>query len=69
MTGYALHPEARKDLDEIWEYIRWDSLDAADRMIGEILSGIRSLVPLPRSGHRRTDLTNRPCASSACGIT
>ncbi|MFN7919523.1 MAG: type II toxin-antitoxin system RelE/ParE family toxin [Bryobacteraceae bacterium] len=60
MIGYDFHPEARKDLDEIWEYIRWDSLDASDRVIGEILAAIRGLVPFPRQGHRRTDLTNRP---------
>lgn len=35
MTGYALHPEARFDLDEIWEYIRADNLAAADRVIAE----------------------------------
>jgi hypothetical protein len=35
MTGYDFHPEVRKDLDEIWEYIRRDSLDAADRVIAE----------------------------------
>jgi plasmid stabilization system protein ParE len=60
MTGYAFHPEARKDLDEIWEYIRLDNLDAADRVISEILSAIRGAVPFPHSGHRRADLTNRP---------
>jgi plasmid stabilization system protein ParE len=51
MTGYALHPEARFDLDEIWEFIRADNLDAADRMIAEILAAIAALVPFPaRSG-------------------
>ena len=33
MTGYDFHPEARFDLDEIWEYIRADNLDASDRVI------------------------------------
>ena len=60
MTGYYFHPEARRDLDEIWEFIRTDSPDAADRMIWEILSAIRALVPFPRQGHRRPDLTSRP---------
>ena len=60
MTGYDFHPEARFDLDEIWEYIRADSIDAADRMIAEILSAIRALVPFPGQGHRRPDLTSRP---------
>jgi plasmid stabilization system protein ParE len=60
MTGYDFHPEARFDLDEIWEFIRADNLNAADRMIAEILSGIRALVPFPGKGHRRPDLTSRP---------
>ena len=60
MIGYDFHPEARNDLDEIWEYIREDNLAAADRVVGEILSAIRSLTPLPHQGHRRPDLTNRP---------
>jgi plasmid stabilization system protein ParE len=45
MIGYDFHPEARNDLDEIWEYIREDNLAAADRVVGEILSAIRSLTP------------------------
>ena len=60
MTGYDFHPEARFDLEEIWEFIRADNLDAADRMITEILSAIRALVPFPGQGHRRPDLTSRP---------
>lgn len=60
MTGYDFHPEARFDLDEIWQYIRTDNPDAADRMIAEILSAIRSLVPFPNQGHQRPDLTSRP---------
>jgi len=43
MTGYDFHPEARFDLDEICEFIRADNLDAADRMVAEILSRIRAL--------------------------
>ena len=60
MTGYDFHPEARLDLDEIWEFIRTDNLDAADRVIAEILSAIRALFPFPDQGHRRPDLTSRP---------
>src|ERR1022692_519784 len=60
MTGYDFHPEARFDLDEIWEFIRADNLDAADRLIAEILGAIDALVPFPGRGHRRPDLTSRP---------
>jgi plasmid stabilization system protein ParE len=59
MTGYAFHPEARSDLDEIWEFIRVDNLDAADQMIAEILAVIRRLVAFPDQGHTRPDLTSR----------
>ena len=35
MTGYAFHPEALLDLDEIWDFIAKDNLDAADRVVAE----------------------------------
>ena len=44
MTGYAFHPEARIDLEEIWDFIRADNLDAADLVVAEILDAIRTLV-------------------------
>jgi len=60
MIGYEFHPEARFDLDDIWEYIRADNLRAADRVISEILAAVSALVTFPNVGHRRTDLTSRP---------
>jgi plasmid stabilization system protein ParE len=60
MTGYGFHPEALIDVDEIWEFISIDSLDAADRTIAEILTVIRELVSFPKLGRRRPDLTSRP---------
>ena len=35
MSGYALHPEAYDDLDEVRGYIAQDNPDAADRVITE----------------------------------
>ena len=60
MSGFVLHPDAYTDLDEIWEYIAADSLDAADRIREEIFEAIRSLVAFPYTGHDRPDLTARP---------
>ena len=57
MITYDFHPEVLFDLDEIWEFIRGDNLDAADRLIAEILAAIDALVPFPSRGHRRPDLT------------
>ena len=59
MTGYDFHPEARLDLQDIWEFVRADDLDAADRLIAEVLAAIRALVPFPNVGRRRPDLTGR----------
>lgn len=60
MVTYDFHPEVRADLDEIWQFIAADNPDAADRMIAEIIEAIDNLVPFPRVGHRRPDLTSRP---------
>jgi plasmid stabilization system protein ParE len=64
MTGYDFHPEAALDLDEIWEFIAEANLDAnldaADRVIADILAALDKLVPFPNRGHKRPDLTSRP---------
>jgi plasmid stabilization system protein ParE len=60
MSEFVLHPDAVKDLEEIWEYIAADNLDAADRLREEIFDAIQSLVPFPSVGHSRLDLTSRP---------
>lgn len=59
MSAFVLHPEAYADLDEIWEYIADDNLDAADRVLEEIFRTIRSLADFPHHGHKRPDLTSR----------
>jgi plasmid stabilization system protein ParE len=60
MSGYALHPEAFADLDEIRAYIAEDNPDAADRVLTEIFDAIRGLVPFPQHGFRRPNLTAHP---------
>jgi plasmid stabilization system protein ParE len=60
MSGYAFHPAAFADLDEIWEYIAQDNVDAADRVLADIRSTLTTLAGSPHIGHRRPDLTTRP---------
>ena len=60
MRGYALHPEAFNDLDDIREYIAAQNPDAAARVITEIFDGIRALVAFPHQGHRRPNLSALP---------
>jgi len=60
MSGYVLHPEAYADVDDIWEFIAEDNLNAADRVREDIYKAIVKLLPFPHQGHRRPDLTSRP---------
>jgi plasmid stabilization system protein ParE len=60
VSGFVFHPGAFADLDEIWEFLATDSLDAADRVLKEIYEATQSIVSFPRSGHVRIDLTSRP---------
>jgi antitoxin ParD1/3/4/toxin ParE1/3/4 len=59
-SGYALHPEAFADLDDIRDYIARENPDAADRVMSEVFDTLRRLVTFPHQGHRRPDLSSRP---------
>ena len=65
MSGYDFHPQARSDLDEIWDFLRANNLDAADRMIAEILSAIRTLVPFPNQGQTPGPYLTAPALHSS----
>ena len=60
MSGYVLSPDAALDLDEIWEYIAADSIDAADHWIGKLFDAFEALSQNPGIGHQREDLTAYP---------
>ena len=66
MNEFLLHPDAIKELEEIWEYLAADTLDSADRVIEEIYNTIQSLVPFPYVGHIRPDLTRHPLRFQVC---
>ncbi|MFN0101523.1 MAG: type II toxin-antitoxin system RelE/ParE family toxin [Bryobacteraceae bacterium] len=46
MKRFVLSPDAAQDLDDIWEYIAEDGLDAADRLIGELYDQILALAAM-----------------------
>jgi plasmid stabilization system protein ParE len=56
VSGYVLSVEADFDLDDIWDYIAADSMDAADRWIGKLFDTFEALGRTPGMGHRREDL-------------
>jgi antitoxin ParD1/3/4/toxin ParE1/3/4 len=60
MSTFLLSPRAQSDLDEIWNYIAADSLDAADRWRGELEKAMHRLAEMPNLGHTRKDLTHKP---------
>ncbi len=60
MSGYILGADADLDLDEIWEYIARDSIDAADRWIEKLFDAFEALARTPGMGHKRKDLTAHP---------
>lgn len=60
MNEYALSVATEQDLDEIWEYIAQDNIDAADRWIEKLFDAFQSLAQAPGMGHTREDLTGAP---------
>jgi plasmid stabilization system protein ParE len=60
MNEYVLGDAAELDLDEIWEYIAEDNIDAADRWIGRLFDTFESLARNPGMGHTRNDLSSYP---------
>ena len=60
MKEYVLSTGAELDLDEIWEYIAQDNINAADGWIGKLFEAFDALARNPGMGHKRDDLTNYP---------
>jgi antitoxin ParD1/3/4/toxin ParE1/3/4 len=47
VSKYVLNVDAEQDLNEIWEYIADDSIDAADRWIDKLFDAFVSLAQSP----------------------
>jgi plasmid stabilization system protein ParE len=60
MKEYVLSTGAELDLDEIWEYIAHDNVNAADRWIGKLFDAFEAVARNPGIGHKRQDLTDYP---------
>ncbi len=58
MANYVINPEADHDLDDIWEYIALDDIEAADRWDAKLRDAFDVLGRSPRAGHTRKDLTD-----------
>lgn len=60
MSDFRLSPQAFRDIDEIWEFIAEDNLDAADNVRDEIFAACGKLADMPGMGHLREDLADEP---------
>lgn len=60
MSGYVLDADADLDLDEIWEYIALDNIDAANQWVERLFTAFEALSQTPGMGHKREDLTKFP---------
>jgi len=60
MSDYILGLEAASDLEEIWEYIAIDSVEAADRWLATLFTAFEAIARRPGIGRRREDLTAYP---------
>lgn len=56
-TPFQLTPRALNDLDDIWNYIAEDNVNAADRVESTILSACNSLARYPMLGSKRAEIT------------
>ncbi len=53
MSGYVPGSDAVLELEDNWETIAGDSIDAADRWIAKLFDGFEAVVGRPGIGHRR----------------
>ena|SRR5579872_5016627 len=58
MKSFEVTEAARTDLLEIWDYIRADNIDAADKVIERLHDAFVKLGRNPMLGHVREDLAD-----------
>jgi plasmid stabilization system protein ParE len=59
MPGYVLSPDALQDLQDIWDFIAFDNVNAADQLEDEFFDAFENLARRPQIGHFRRDLSER----------
>jgi antitoxin ParD1/3/4/toxin ParE1/3/4 len=59
MKRFILTPRARQDVNDIWDYIANDNIEAADRVLDALDNAMLKLAKNPGIGHRRDELTDQ----------
>ena len=58
MKRFILTPRAKQDVNDIWDYIANDNIEAADRVLDALVNAMIKLAKNPGMGHRRDELTD-----------
>ncbi len=59
MKRFVLTQRAKQDVNEIWDYIATDNIEAADRVLDALDRAIVKLAKTPGIGHWREELTGK----------
>ncbi len=59
MKLYVLTPSARQDVNDIWDCIASDNVEAADRVVDALESAMVKLAGSPGIGHWRQELADK----------
>src|SRR5713226_1864211 len=59
MKRFVLTPLAKQDLNDIWDYIADDNIEAADRVLDALENAMVKLAKSPGIGHWRKELTDK----------
>jgi plasmid stabilization system protein ParE len=59
MKAFVFTPLAARDLNEIWDYLASDSIQAADRVLVALKKALHRLAKNPGQGHWREDPADR----------
>jgi toxin ParE1/3/4 len=57
--GFILTPGARQDVNDIWDYIADDNIEAADRVLDALEAAMIKLARNPGMGHWREELADK----------
>ncbi len=59
MKRYVLTPSAKRNINDIWDYIANDSIEAADRVLDALESAMIKISKNPGVGHWREELADK----------
>jgi antitoxin ParD1/3/4/toxin ParE1/3/4 len=59
MKRFILTPRAKRDINDIWDYIADDNIEAADRVLDALDKALRKLAKNPGIAHFREELADK----------